>query len=38
MTPYVFTILILVLASRRALHGRLGTPAALGTSYAREED
>jgi ABC-type uncharacterized transport system permease subunit len=38
MTPYVFTILILVLASRRALHGRLRTPAALGTSYAREED
>jgi general nucleoside transport system permease protein len=37
MMPYVVTILVLVLASRQALHRPIGTPAALGTPYAREE-
>jgi simple sugar transport system permease protein len=35
MTPYILTILILVIGSREALKKRLGAPAALGTPYVR---
>jgi ABC-type uncharacterized transport system permease subunit len=37
MAPYVFTLVVLVLASRYARHRHLRTPGALGTPYAREE-
>lgn len=37
MLPYLFTIVVLVLASREAIRRRIGTPAALGVPYIREE-
>jgi general nucleoside transport system permease protein len=37
MAPYVFTIVVLVIASRETMRRRLGTPAALGTPYTGEE-
>lgn len=37
MLPYLFTITVLVLASREAIRRRIGTPAALGVPYVREE-
>ncbi|MBN1887333.1 MAG: ABC transporter permease [Thermoflexales bacterium] len=37
MLPYALTILVLVAVSREALRKRLGSPAALGTPYARGE-
>jgi general nucleoside transport system permease protein len=37
MLPYLFTIVVLVLASRAAMRKRMGTPAALGVAYMREE-
>ena len=37
MLPYLFTIAVLVLATREAARRRLGGPAALGRPYAREE-
>lgn len=36
MLPYLFTIVVLVAATRRAQKGRLELPAALGTAYDRE--
>ncbi len=37
MLPYLFTILVLVLATGEAARRRLGAPAALGRPYLREE-
>lgn len=37
MTPYILTILALVLGSRAAMRKRLGAPAALGIPYIRGE-
>lgn len=37
MLPYLFTIAVLVIASREALRRRLGAPAALGVPYVRGE-
>lgn len=37
MTPYVLTILALVIGSRAAMRNRLGAPAALGVPYIRGE-
>jgi simple sugar transport system permease protein len=37
MLPYLFTILVLVLATFRTRKLRIGTPAALGEVYIREE-
>lgn len=37
MTPYVFTILALMLGSRASIRRRLNAPAALGTPYQRGE-
>jgi len=37
MIPYLFTIVVLVLASREAIRKRLGAPAALGFPYIRGE-
>ena len=37
MLPYLFTITVLILGSREALRRRIGTPAALGLPYVREE-
>jgi len=37
MLPYLFTILVLLLATREAARRRLGAPAALGRPYLREE-
>jgi ABC-type uncharacterized transport system permease subunit len=36
MAPYVFTIVVLALASRETVRWRLGAPAALGIPYRRE--
>jgi ABC-type uncharacterized transport system permease subunit len=37
MLPYLFTILVLVLATRESARRRIGAPAALGRPYVREE-
>lgn len=37
MLPYLFTIVVLIVASREAIRKRIGTPAALGIPYIREE-
>jgi ABC-type uncharacterized transport system permease subunit len=37
MLPYLFTILVLVVASQQTRRLRLGAPAALGRAYVREE-
>ncbi len=37
MLPYLFTIFVLVVASREAMRKRLGAPAALGVPYVRGE-
>ncbi|MDQ3539372.1 MAG: ABC transporter permease [Chloroflexota bacterium] len=37
MLPYLFTILVLVLATKRTRRLRIGQPAALGRAYVREE-
>ena len=37
MLPYLFTILVLILASRETSRHRFGAPAALGRPYLREE-
>ncbi len=37
MLPYLFTILVLVLATRERTRRRFGAPAALGRPYLREE-
>jgi len=37
MLPYIFTILVLLIASRGTAKKRIGAPAALGLSYVREE-
>jgi simple sugar transport system permease protein len=37
MLPYLFTILVLVLATRESTRRRIGGPAALGRAYVREE-
>ncbi len=37
MTPYILTIIALVLGSRAAMRKRLGAPAALGVPYIRGE-
>jgi simple sugar transport system permease protein len=37
MLPYLFTILVLVLATQQTRRLRLGAPAALGRTYVREE-
>jgi len=37
MLPYLFTILVLVLATRENAHRRIGAPAALGRPYVRGE-
>jgi ABC-type uncharacterized transport system permease subunit len=37
MLPYLFTILVLVLATGESARRRIGAPAALGRSYLREE-
>jgi general nucleoside transport system permease protein len=37
MLPYLFTILVLTLATRETLRRRVGAPAALGLPYFREE-
>ncbi len=37
MTPYILTVLALVLGSRAAIKKRLGAPAALGVPYIRGE-
>jgi ABC-type uncharacterized transport system permease subunit len=35
MAPYVFTILVLVFATRETARKRLGAPAALSVPYSR---
>ena len=37
MLPYLFTIVVLVLASRETVRRRVGAPAALGQPFLREE-
>jgi simple sugar transport system permease protein len=37
MLPYIFTILVLLLASRGSIRKKLGAPASLGIPYVREE-
>ncbi len=37
MLPYLFTIVVLVLATRETVRRRAGAPAALGIAYVREE-
>lgn len=37
MLPYLFTIIVLVLATRETVRRRVGAPAALGNPYFREE-
>ena len=37
MLPYLFTILVLVLATGESARRRIGAPAALGRPYLREE-
>ncbi|HEX5497714.1 MAG TPA: ABC transporter permease [Thermomicrobiales bacterium] len=37
MLPYLFTILVLILATREAARRQLGAPAALGRTYQRED-
>ncbi|MCP4358193.1 MAG: ABC transporter permease [Chloroflexi bacterium] len=37
MTPYILTILALIIGSRAAIRNRLGAPAALGVPYIRGE-
>jgi len=37
MLPYLFTIIVLVLATRETARRRIGAPAALGRPYVREE-
>jgi len=37
MLPYLFTILVLVIATQRTRRMRIGQPAALGQAYIREE-
>lgn len=37
MLPYLFTILVLVVATQRTRRMRIGQPAALGQAYVREE-
>ena len=37
MLPYLFTIVVLVLATQRTRRLRIGSPAALGQAYIREE-
>ncbi|MFL5732091.1 MAG: ABC transporter permease [Chloroflexia bacterium] len=37
MLPYLFTIAVLVLATRETVRRRVGAPAALGLPYVREE-
>ena len=37
MLPYLFTILVLVIATRETVRRRIGAPAALGRPYLREE-
>ena len=37
MTPYIFTIVVLVFATQRARKHRIGQPAALGQTFARED-
>lgn len=37
MLPYVFTIVVLILATRGTLRQRLGSPVALGQPYFRED-
>ena len=37
MLPYIFTIAVLVLATRETVRRRIGAPAALGLPYVREE-
>ena len=37
MLPFVFVIVVLIIASREALRKRIGAPAALGLPYVRGE-
>lgn len=37
MTPYIFTIVALIIGSRQAMRKRLGAPSALGVPYIRGE-
>ncbi len=37
MLPYLFTLLVLVLVTRKSTRHRFGTPKALGLPYEREE-
>ncbi|MEW6232430.1 MAG: ABC transporter permease [Chloroflexota bacterium] len=37
MTPYIFTIIVLVIATQETVRRRIGAPAALGLPYEREE-
>ena len=37
MLPYIVTILVLWIATRRVVRARVGAPAALGLAYSREE-
>ena len=37
MLPYLFTILVLILATRQSARVRLGAPDALGIPYQRED-
>ena len=37
MLPYLFTILVLVIATGESARRRIGAPAALGVPYVREE-
>ncbi|MEQ8221387.1 MAG: ABC transporter permease [Candidatus Eremiobacterota bacterium] len=37
MLPYIFTILVLLIATKGAARKRIGAPAALGIPYVREE-
>ncbi|HVL24430.1 MAG TPA: ABC transporter permease [Thermomicrobiales bacterium] len=37
MTPYIFTIVVLIIATRQTRRMRIGQPAALGVPYVREE-
>ncbi|SHE86008.1 ABC transporter permease [Desulforamulus putei] len=37
MLPYIFTILVLIMVTRKAMANRVGAPGALGLPYDREE-
>ncbi|SHK12276.1 ABC transporter permease [Desulforamulus aeronauticus] len=37
MLPYIFTILVLIMVTRKAMANRVGSPGALGVPYDREE-